>query len=73
MNQRAEHHHPRDRYQDIIPRFMKWEHDPIAYDSFNIHENDPKIKPDVFVSKQHMLRVSPTTLRNLAGQILGWN
>ena len=46
------------------------EHDPIAYDSFNIHENDPKIKPDVLVSKQHMLRVSPTTLKNLAGQFL---
>ena len=46
------------------------EHDPIAYDSFNIHENDPKIKPDVLVSKQHVLRVSPTTLKNLAGQFL---
>ena len=50
--------------------FRRWEHNPIAYDSFNIHENDPKIKPDVFVSKQHVLRVSPTTLKNLAGQFL---
>ena len=49
------------------------EHDPIAYDLFNIHEKDPKIKPDVFVSKQHVSRVSPTTLKNLAGQILGLN
>ena len=46
------------------------EHNHIAYDLFNIHENDPKIKPDVFVSQQHVLRVSPTTLKNLIRQLL---
>ena len=25
--------------------------DPIASDLFNIHENDPEMKPDVYVSK----------------------
>ena len=44
--------------------------DPIASDLFNIHESDRETKPDVYVSKQHVFRASPNSLKILAGHFL---
>ena len=45
--------------------------DHIAFDLFNIHENDREIKPDVYVSKTPCVEGFPKSFKKIGGTIPG--